>query len=63
MVSPSPEWRYYSFFSSFSFPLSPQKINQAVKENLETLLLILPKIFQLIKTATCDHKAPEAPAV
>ena len=30
---------------------------QAVKENLDTLLPILPKILQLIKTATCDHKA------
>ena len=40
---------------------SPNEM-QAVKENLETLLLILPKIFQLIKTATCDHKSDVSPA-
>ncbi|KAM3567712.1 hypothetical protein VYU27_010149, partial [Nannochloropsis oceanica] len=36
-----------------TLPGSPK----AVKENLETLLPLFPKILQLIKTATCDHKA------
>jgi hypothetical protein len=27
-----------------------------VKENLEALLPLLPKIFSLIRTSTCDHK-------
>ncbi|EWM25998.1 molybdenum cofactor biosynthesis protein [Nannochloropsis gaditana] len=36
-----------------TLPGSPK----AVKENLDTLLPLLPKVFGLLKTATCDHKA------
>lgn len=35
-----------------TLPGSPK----AVKENLETLAPLLPKIFQLMQVGTCDHK-------
>jgi len=35
-----------------TLPGSPK----AVKENLEALLPLLPKLFLLIQTSVCDHK-------
>lgn len=35
-----------------TLPGSPK----AVKENLDTLTPLLPKILSLLQTATCDHK-------